>query len=241
LVDTFGTCILKLLCSTPKEKEQWVNEIKKVHEDIDNRKMVNDDAMKRSQERAGLAKAALSQQYATLRVKGRLYDLSSLKTIVSQDGSEVEDNSNNNNTGDSPNSSSPNSNSPNLVGVNNSGERDFQILRRQTIRRSQNPTSKANEGESTASSAASTVTPNSSKMTAKSKEEDSMEDKKGTIGSGWFSSLRKKKKPVPSIAETFGHLETPISPSSSPSKSQQPPSPSEGESSKNSVIVTHEI
>ncbi|KAF2074349.1 hypothetical protein CYY_004325 [Polysphondylium violaceum] len=230
LVDTFGTCILKLLCSTPKEKEQWVNEIKKVHEDIDNRKMVNDDAMKRSQERAGLAKAALSQQYATLRVKGRLYDLSSLKTIVSQE--EEDGNSDNGlDSSSGSNNSTPNSNSPNLVGVNNTGERDFQILRRQTIRRSQNPTSKANEGESSASSP-SGGTVNSGKMAAKSKEEDSMEDKKGTIGSSWFSSLRKKKKPVPSIQETFGHLETPISPPQSPTL--------EKNSSNNSVILKQE-
>ncbi|EGC28800.1 hypothetical protein DICPUDRAFT_51654 [Dictyostelium purpureum] len=192
LIDTFGTCILKLLCSSPKEKEQWIGEIKKVYEDLDNKKIINDDAMKRSQERAGLAKAALSQQYATLRVKGRLCDLSTLKTSLNgeEDGSTPTEGANGANT-------------------TATGEREFNIYRRQTLsRRSQNPTkTEENKEQSSKDSSSDQSDTDDKKNTSGS----AIATEKSKTGTGWFSSLRKKKK-HPSIQDTFGLDTSPITP-----------------------------
>eukprot|EP01132_Coremiostelium_polycephalum_P002514 gene2514-3112_t len=245
LTDTFGTCILKLLTTSIKEKEQWISEFKKVQEDLDNRKIVNDEAMKRSQERAGLAKAALSQQYATLRVKGRLYDMASLKNIVSQEDQQDENNS-----------SSPTSSSSPSTTTNNNGERDFSVYRRQTLsRRSQNPTLVSNESPS--HTPIGSVSPSTSKEDLMSSSSDSdqhhpseKKEKKG--GTGWFSSLRKKKK-HPTIQETFGHLvDTPVittsssspalsnSVSSSSTASPSTSSPTTDSTSSSTVILKQE-
>ncbi|EGG23389.1 pleckstrin domain-containing protein [Cavenderia fasciculata] len=204
LCDSFGTCILKILCNSVKEKDCWVNEFKKVKEDLENRKIVNEEAMKRSQERAGIAKAALSQQYATLRIKGRLYGQSDIKSAL-EDGS------------DSPaGSSSPStgSSSPNGVGAATTGDRDFSILRRQTMRRSQvgaGADSPLSQSPSSTPTSIGSVSPKNSKedLTDNSGDDNSTKSK-----SRWFASLRsKKKKPSSStlIQDAFSQPLDPLS------------------------------
>ncbi|KAM9964419.1 hypothetical protein ACTFIW_004182 [Dictyostelium discoideum] len=262
LIDTFGTCVLKLLCSSVKEKDQWVSEIKKVYEDLDNKKIINDEAMKRSQERAGLAKAALSQQYATLRVKGRLCDLNTLKTSINQEEDGSSNNSSNNNSiNNSPTTSSPIVNSVNGSGsgsggeqqdgstsntTNTSGEREFNVLRRQTLsaRRSQNnATPPPSQSQSTTTTTTNTntntnTTTNDSASDHSDTDEKKNEKSHSKTGTGWFSSLRKKKK-HPSIQDTFGLDTSPITPSdtkSSTSTTTTPP-PTSTPPQSNTVIL----
>ncbi|GAM26345.1 hypothetical protein SAMD00019534_095200 [Acytostelium subglobosum LB1] len=133
LVDSFGACILRLLCPNLKDKEAWLVEFKKVQEDLDNKKLVNEEAMKRSQEKAGFAKAALSQQYATLRFRGKHLALTDIqKSMEDADNKSVEQVDQQQTT----------TAAPLPIGfASPKVERDFMTLRKQTIgRRSQQTT-----------------------------------------------------------------------------------------------------
>eukprot|EP01133_Synstelium_polycarpum_P010927 gene10927-12734_t len=210
LVDSFGTCILRMMCPTIKERDRWAEEFKKVQDDLDTRKMVNDDAMKRSQERAGLAKAALSQQYATLRVRGRMYGLNEMKTMMGDDTEGQATTSSSTTSSSSPPTSSA------LSATAQPGERDFQVLRRSTLRRSQNPTTAGSSDASGSSpvTQSPSISPVSlASVSPKNSKEDLMaslddDPKKLTSSKSWFSSLRHKKKKGPPSAsmlqETFG-------------------------------------